>query len=206
MFEILMKGGWLMVPLGLCSVIALAISIERAFALRTQKLAPEGLMDEVWGWLKHDELDTAKLDVLANNSALGKIVAVGLNNARHGREIMKESIQEIASHVVHDMERYLNTLGTISLIAPLIGLLGTVIGMIKVFTEIMQYGTGNAALLAGGISEALLTTAAGLVVAIPALIAHRYFLRKVDNIVVLMEQQAVKLVDGLYNKRRKSAE
>ena len=114
---------------------------------------------------------------------------------------MKESIEEAASYVVHDMERYLNTLGTIASVAPLLGLLGTVIGMIKVFSDIMIHGAGNAALLAGGISEALITTAAGLTVAIPALIMHRYFQRKVDTVVVTMEQEATKLVDALHGDR-----
>ncbi len=204
MFEILLKGGWLMLPIVLCSVIATAICIERSWALRAEKLAPSRLLGDVWAWLKNNELDPARLEKLASDSALGSIMAAGLNNAKHGREIMKESIQEVASQVVHDMERYLNTLGTIAAITPLLGLLGTVIGMIKVFGEIMQYGTGNAGVLAGGISEALITTAAGLAVAIPTLIAHRHFSRKVDSLVVHMEQQTVKLVDALYSKRRVS--
>lgn len=201
MFEILLKGGWLMVPIVACSIIALAISIERAWFLRTEKIAPSDLMTRVSEWLKNEQLDNAKLQLLSKQSYLGRIIAVGLNNAKHGRDSMKESIQEVANQVVHDMERYLNALGTIALITPLLVLLGTVIGMIKVFSEIMQYGTGNAGVLAGGISEALVTTAAGLVVAIPTLIAHRHFLRKVDSLVVYMEQQAIKLVDALYNKR-----
>jgi len=205
-FEILLKGGWLMVPIVACSIIALAICIERTWFLRTHKLAPKGLMDDVWVLIKNEQLDNARLQQISEHSALGRIIAVGLKNAKHGRDSMKESIQEVATQVVHDMERYLNGLGTIALVTPLLGLLGTVIGMIKVFSEIMQYGTGNAGMLAGGISEALITTAAGLAVAIPALIAHRHFLRKVDSLVVYMEQQEMKLVDALYNKRRMSTE
>jgi biopolymer transport protein ExbB len=125
----------------------------------------------------------------------------GMNNSRHGRDIMKESIQEEASHVVHDMERFLNPLGTIAAITPLLGLLGTVIGMIKVFTEIMIQGTGNAGVLAGGISEALITTAAGLSVAIPALVMHRYFQRRVDSLVLTMEQESIKLVEAIHGDR-----
>jgi len=203
-FDILLKGGWLMLPIVLCSVVAMAICIERSWALRTNKLAPPSLLSDVWSWLKNSQLDPDKLKDLAEGSALGSIMAAGLNNAKHGRDVMKESIQEVASQVVHDMERYLNTLGTIAAITTLLGLLGTVIGMIKVFTEIMQYGTGNAGVLAGGISEALITTAAGLAVAIPALIAHRHFSRKVDSLVIHMEQQTIKLVDALYSKRRVS--
>ena len=115
---------------------------------------------------------------------------------------MKESIQEAASHVIHELERYLNTLGTIAAIAPLLGLLGTVVGMIKVFAEIMAQGTGNASALAGGISEALITTAAGLVVAIPALAMHRYLSGRIDAIVINLEQESIKLVDALHNDER----
>ena len=118
---------------------------------------------------------------------------------------MKESIEEAAAHVVHDLERYLNTLGTIAAIAPLLGLLGTVMGMIRVFAEIMAQGTGNASALAGGISEALITTAAGLCVAIPALVMHRYFSGRIDAIVVELEQQTIKLVDALHAQEERSA-
>jgi biopolymer transport protein ExbB len=202
--ELLLKGGWLMLPIALCSIVATAICIERGWSLRTEKLAPANLLSEVWASLKNNEINPDMLQNLATGSALGSIMAAGLNNAKHGRDIMKESIQEVASQVVHDMERYLNTLGTIAAITPLLGLLGTVIGMIKVFAEIVASGTGNAGVLAGGISEALITTAAGLAVAIPSLIAHRHFARKVDSLVVHMEQQTVKLVDALYSKRRVS--
>lgn len=204
MLELLLKGGWLMLPIALCSIVATAICIERSWSLRTEKLAPANLLSEVWASLKNNEINPDMLQNLATGSALGSIMAAGLNNAKHGRDIMKESIQEVASQVVHDMERYLNTLGTIAAITPLLGLLGTVIGMIKVFAEIVASGTGNAGVLAGGISEALITTAAGLAVAIPSLIAHRHFARKVDSLVVHMEQQTVKLVDALYSKRRVS--
>ncbi|MEY3017303.1 MAG: hypothetical protein RL336_438 [Pseudomonadota bacterium] len=193
-----------MLPIALCSIVATAICIERSWSLRTEKLAPANLLSEVWASLKNNEINPDMLQNLATGSALGSIMAAGLNNAKHGRDIMKESIQEVASQVVHDMERYLNTLGTIAAITPLLGLLGTVIGMIKVFAEIVASGTGNAGVLAGGISEALITTAAGLAVAIPSLIAHRHFARKVDSLVVHMEQQTVKLVDALYSKRRVS--
>jgi biopolymer transport protein ExbB len=128
-------------------------------------------------------------------------MAVGLANAKHGREVMKESIEQEASQIVHDMERFLTALGTVSVITPLLGLLGTVIGMIKVFAAIQLEGTGNAAVLAGGISEALLTTAAGLAVAIPALIFHRYFLRRVDEIVINMEQEAIRLIEVVHGDR-----
>jgi len=189
-----------MVLIVLCSIVVLAICIERLYTLNPKKIAPPHLLATVWKQLKAGEMDAARLKVLRQSSPLGRILAAGLNNAYHGRDVMKESIQEAASHVVHDLERYLNTLGTIAAIAPLLGLLGTVVGMIRVFAEIMAQGTGNASVLAGGISEALITTAAGLTVAIPALAMHRYFIGKIDAIVVELEQETIKLVDALHSE------
>ena len=202
MFEIVAAGGWLMLPIILCSVAVIAISVERYWSLNAKKVAPKHLLAQVWGWLKSNQLDSGKLKDLKQGSELGKVLAAGLSNSRHGRDVMKDSIQEAANQVIHDMERYLGALGTIAAIAPLLGLLGTVLGMIKVFTAIMLEGSGNAGVLAGGISEALITTAAGLCVAIPAMMAHRYFQRHVDGLVVFMEQESVKLVDALHNDRR----
>lgn len=202
MFEIVAAGGWLMLPIVLCSVAVIAISVERYWSLNAKKVAPKHLLAQVWGWLKNNQLDSSKLKDLKQSSELGKVLAAGLSNSRHGRDVMKDSIQEAANQVIHDMERYLGALGTIAAIAPLLGLLGTVLGMIKVFTAIMLEGSGNAGVLAGGISEALITTAAGLSVAIPAMMAHRYFQRHVDGLVVFMEQESVKLVDALHNDRR----
>ena len=189
-----------MVLIVLCSIVVLAICIERLYTLNAKKIAPPHLLATVWKQLKGGEMDAARLKTLKQSSPLGRILAAGLGNAYHGREVMKESIQEAAQHVVHDLERYLNTLGTIAAIAPLLGLLGTVVGMIKVFAEIMSQGTGNASVLAGGISEALITTAAGLTVAIPALAMHRYFVGKIDGIVVELEQETIKLVDALHSE------
>jgi len=201
-FEIVAAGGWLMLPIVLCSVAVIAISVERYWSLNANKVAPKHLLAQVWGWVKNNQLDSAKLKDLKQSSELGKVLAAGLSNSRHGRDVMKDSIQESANQVIHELERYLGALGTIAAIAPLLGLLGTVLGMIKVFTAIMLEGTGNAGVLAGGISEALITTAAGLCVAIPAMMAHRYFQRHVDGLVVFMEQESVKLVDALHNDRR----
>lgn len=200
--EIIVAGGWLMIPIILCSIAVVGISGERLWTLSPAKIAPRHLLAQVWGWIKNNQLDGNKIRELKTNSALGKILAAGLSNSRSGRDIMKDSIEEAANQVIHEMERYLGALGTIAAIAPLLGLLGTVFGMIKVFTEIMLEGTGNAGVLAGGISEALITTAAGLVVAIPAMIAHRFFQRRVDTLVVTMEQEAIKLVDALHSDRR----
>lgn len=206
MLELLIAGGWLMGLIMISSVVVLAICIERLYTLNPRKIAPPHLLATVWKQLKRGELDTAKLKTLKQSSPLGRILAAGLGNAYHGREVMKESIQEAAAHVVHDLERYLNTLGTIAAVAPLMGLLGTVLGMIKVFAEIMTQGTGNASALAGGISEALITTAAGLTVAIPALVMHRYFVGRIDSIVVELEQETIKLVDALHSEENTEAE
>jgi len=137
---------------------------------------------------------------IEGNTYIDGISGMYFRNAGHGRDVMKESIQEAASHVVHELERYLNTLGTIAAVTPLLGLLGTVVGMIKVFAEIMAQGTGNASVLAGGISEALITTATGLSVAIPALVMHRYFVGRIDGIVVGLEQETIKLVDAMHTE------
>lgn len=201
MLDLLKPGGMVMFPLLLCSVLALAIIIERFWTLRVSRLAPKDLVNELWGWIKRKELNSKKLRELKDAAPIGRILAAGLVNAKHGREIMKESIQDEASHVVHEMERFLTTLGSVAAIAPLLGLLGTVVGMIKVFSQLQLEGAGNAAALAGGISEALITTAAGLTVAIPALIFHRYFTRRVDEIVVDMEQDALRLVEIVHGDR-----
>ncbi|PIE39167.1 MAG: biopolymer transporter ExbB [Gammaproteobacteria bacterium] len=190
-----------MVPILLCSVVAVGICIERLVALNRKKIAPPHLLATVWQQLKNESMSEEGLKKLRQSSPLGNILAAGLSNARQGREVMKESIQEAGSHVVHEMERYLDTLGTIAAITPLLGLLGTVMGMIKVFASIMAEGTGNASVLAGGISEALITTAAGLVVAIPALAMHRFFQRHIDTIVVELEQETIKLVDALHGEK-----
>ena len=201
MFEIVQAGGWLMLPIILCSIIAIAIVIERFWTLNPARIAPRNVLAEVWGKIKHNQLDAARLRELRLSSPLGHILAAGLVNSKAGRSIMTESIEQAASHVVHDLERYLSTLGTIALITPLLGLLGTVLGMIRIFNEIMAQGTGNANALAGGISEALITTAAGLCVGIPALMFYRMFLRRVESLVIDLERESIKLVDALHSSR-----
>ncbi|WP_252176214.1 MotA/TolQ/ExbB proton channel family protein [Endozoicomonas sp. 4G] len=202
MFELVKSGGWLMLPILLSSVIAMAIIFERLWTLRPSRIAPRNTLSQVWKWIENNDLDSKKVRGLRDGSPLGEILAAGISNARYGRDIMKESIEEQAGKVIHELERYLNTLGTVAAIAPLLGLLGTVIGMIDVFTVIMLEGTGNAGVLAGGISKALITTAAGLTVAIPTLVFHRYFTRRVDELVVAMEQEATKLVEVLQGERK----
>jgi len=200
-YELVIAGGWLMLPIILSSVVMIAIAIERYWSLRPSKVVPPTLLGQVWHWLKQNQLTKENIHELRGSSALGSILAAGISNSGHGREVMKDSIEEAAVQVVHSLEKHLVPLGTIAAVTPLLGLLGTVIGMIKVFTAIMIEGTGNAGVLAGGISEALITTAAGLSVAIPALIIHKYFERRVDSLVVEMEDQAIKLIDALHGDR-----
>jgi len=200
-FELIQSGGWLMVPIIGCSILSLAICLERLWVLQKNRVAPGNLLAEVWRLVRAGELTPERMQMLRNESSLGQIMVAGLNNSKHGREVMKESIEEAAHHVVHHLERFLNPLGTIAAIAPLLGLLGTVIGMIKVFSEIMLQGTGNANVLAGGISEALITTAAGLSVAIPTLIFHRFFQRRIESLLVEMEQESIKLVEVVHGER-----
>lgn len=201
MIDFIVAGGVIMIPILICSVLAFAIIIERLWSLRLSRITPGNLLSQVWGWMKNNQLDGRRVKQLRESSPLGKVLATGLINLKHGRDIMKESIVDAAAHEIHELGRFLNLLGSIAAITPLLGLLGTVIGMIKVFNAIVLQGAGNAAVLAGGISEALYTTAAGLTVAIPALFFHRFFSRRIDEISVLMEQEAIKLVDVIHGDR-----
>jgi len=200
-FEMVQAGGWLMLPILLCSVIALAIVGERFWSLQKKRINPTTLVSQVWQWYKTDNLTDQNIEALAKTSPLGRVLAAGLVNRHHPREIMKESIEDTGRQVVVELERYLNTLGTIASITPLLGLLGTVIGMIKVFAAITSHGVGNPSVLAGGISEALITTATGLSVAIPSLIFYRYFRGKVDELVIKMEEESLKIVDVMHGDR-----
>ena len=199
MYQIFLAGGWLMWPLLICSIIVVAISIERLITLKVERIIPSGLLTKAWQQLRDKTLAGDDLKELRDSSPLGYILAAGISNCGHGREIMKDSIEEAAAQVVHELERFLSILSTIANMAPLIGLLGTVLGMIQVFADIMLFGTGNAADLAGGISQALITTAAGLTIAIPAMISHRYFERHVESLVVQLEGQSTKLVDAMHS-------
>lgn len=201
LWDLITRGGVLMWPILLCSIVALAISVERIWSLRSGRVIPPHLVGQVWAWIKSNQMDSTKLKQIRQGSPMGRIIAAGLMNSKHGREIMKESIEDVADHEIHELEKYLSALGTIAAITPLLGLLGTVIGMIKVFTAIVVQGTGNASVLAGGISEALITTAAGLVVAIPALFFHRFLSRKIEELTVTMEREAIKLVDVMHGDR-----
>jgi len=200
-FELVKAGGWLMLPIVACSVIAAAIIAERLWSLRTRSVLPENLVAQIWKMHRNGRLRKEHIEAVRKESLLGQVLAAGLQNRHASRAVMKEAVEDAGRHVVHRLERYLNTLGTIAVISPLLGLLGTVIGMIKVFSEITHAGVGNPAVLAGGISEALITTAAGLAVAIPALMFLRYFQGKVDYLVLGMEAEAMKLVEMIQGQR-----
>jgi biopolymer transport protein ExbB len=195
--ELLIAGGWVMWPIGICSAVAVAIILERFWTLRRRAVLPPGLGAEVREWAAQHKLDPAHVEALRRNSPLGEILAAGIDVRHRPRDIIKERIEDTGRHVIHSMERFLNTLGTISGISPLLGLLGTVIGMIRMFLAILEHGVGDVTQLAGGIGQALVTTAAGMIVAIPALMFHRYFRGRVAEYVVDMEKQAIALVDTL---------
>jgi len=184
-----------MVPILLCSTLAVAIVIERFWTLRKSKVLPQGLSGMVEDWAARHELDARHLEQLRRESPLGRIYAAALDNRNRSRDVIKEAVEDTGRHVVHDLERFLNTLGTIAGISPLLGLLGTVVGMIKVFSAIMISGVGDANVLAGGISQALITTAAGLTVAIPSYFFYRFFRGMVAEYVISMEEKAISLID-----------
>lgn len=201
-WELVKSGGWMMLPIILSSIAALGITAERLWTLRASRVTPPHLLGQVWRWIRDKQLDKEKLKELRADSPLGEILAAGLANSRHGREIMKECIEEAAARVIHEMERYISTLGTIAAMAPLLGLLGTVLGMIEIFSSFMGANMAtNPAVLAGGISKALVTTASGLMVGIPAVFFHRFLQRRIDELVVGMEQEAIKLVEMVQGDR-----
>jgi biopolymer transport protein ExbB len=195
--ELLIAGGWVMWPILACSAIALAIVLERLWTLRRSSVIPPNLGREVREWAAAQKLDPAHVETLRSNSPLGEVLAAAVSLRHRQRDVMKERVEDVGRHVMHQMERFLNTLGTIAGITPLLGLLGTVFGMIRMFLGILEHGVGDASLLAGGIGEALITTAAGLCVAIPSLMFYRYFRGRVQEYVVEMEKQAIALVDTL---------
>lgn len=195
MLELLLAGGWVMWPILIISALTAAIVVERFWSLRRAAVLPPGLGEEVRRWAQSRKLDPAHLQVLRANSPLGELLAAALEVRLRPREVIKERVEDVGRHVVHRLERFLNPLGTIAGVAPLLGLLGTVTGMIRMFLNILEFGVGDAGRLAGGIGEALVSTAAGLVVAIPALMFYRYFRGLVSAYVVEMEEQAIALLD-----------
>lgn len=191
-------------PILACSVIAVAIICERFWTLNHRAVTPTDLTTEVQQLVERRDLNPARIKMIRDNSPLGRILAAGLDNQGSGRYVMKDAIEEAGRHVVHELERFLNSLGTIAAITPLLGLLGTVIGMIKVFAAITSFGVGDPTILASGISEALITTAAGLSVGIPSLMFYRYFKGKVNALTVSLEQEALRLVEIIHGDRSAS--
>ncbi len=204
MWEIVSAGGLLMLPIIACSIAAVAIIAERFWTLKQEKILPANLVADVWRMASSKQLTDEKVRDIQQQSPLGRVLAAGLLTQTQERDSMKASIEEVGGHVAHELERYLNALGTIAAVTPLLGLLGTVIGMIKVFTNITTVGVGNPAQLAGGISTALITTATGLMVAIPSLMFYRYFRGRVDGLVIDMEKESLKLVDVLQKRQSKA--
>lgn len=188
-------------PIILCSVAALAIIGERFWSLQKKYVAPPNLLAQVQQLLARNELEPSHLTALRDSSPLGRILAAGLVNREHDREIVKEAVENTGRHVVPELERYLRSLGTIAAISPFLGLFGTVIGMIQMFSGIGQHGVGDPSIVAAGISTALITTAGGLAVAIPSLMFYRYFRGRVNELLLEMEQEAVKLVEILHGER-----
>ena len=197
MFEIVKAGGIMMGPIILASIVAAAIFLERLWTLQSKRVLPNELTQKVWRWVEQRQIQDKHIVALQQNSPLGKILAAGLLNRYRDRAVIRESIEDTGRHVVHELERFIGTLGTIASMSPLMGLLGTVFGMIRTFNAITTSGIGNPATLAGGIAEALITTAAGLTVAIPALLAYKYLRGRVAALVVQMEKEAIKLVEAL---------
>ncbi|MEZ5574667.1 MAG: MotA/TolQ/ExbB proton channel family protein [Candidatus Competibacteraceae bacterium] len=195
--ELIKAGGWLIVPILVCSLVATIIIFERLLALRRARVLPGRLMTILQHWMELGAIDQREMQTLPLASPLGQIVAAGLANRGRPREVLRERIEDTGRHVVHELERFLNTLGTIAAISPLLGLLGTVAGMIKIFQVVSVQGNSNFSLLSVGIAEALVTTAAGLTVAIPSLLFYRYFQGRVDELVVRMEQETLQLIDLL---------
>jgi biopolymer transport protein ExbB len=202
MFEIVKAGGIMMGPIILASIVTAAIFLERLWTLQTKRVLPSELTEKVWRWVEQGQIQDKHIAALQQNSPLGKILAAGLANRNRDRVVIREAIEDTGRHVVHELDRFIGTLGTVASLSPLMGLLGTVMGMIRTFNAITTAGIGNPASLAGGIAEALITTAAGLTVAIPALLAYKYLRGRVQTLVVQMEKEAIKLVEGLEAQSR----
>jgi len=201
MWEIIKAGGPVMWPIIALSITAAAILLERLWSLQDERVIPRALTDKIWKLVESGQLTDKHVAALAQNSALGQILAAGLANRHRTREHIKEAIEDTGRHVVHELERFLNMLGTIAAVSPLLGLLGTVIGIITAFNAITQQGVGDPKMLSGGIGQALIATAAGLIVAIPSLMGYRYLRGKVDGLVIAMEKEALKLVQALDERR-----
>jgi len=200
MWELFQAGGPFMWVIALCSIIAVAIVCERLWTLQQRRVMPQDLTRRAWTLVENGQINDKVIAALEANSPLGKILATGLQHRHRSRELMMERLEDTGRHVAHELNRFLNTLGTIAGIAPLLGLLGTVTGIIKAFDVIYSGGLGDPRALSGGISEALLTTAFGLCVAIPSYVAYRYLRGRVDGIVMQIEKDVVRFADALNDR------
>ncbi len=197
MWEIVRAGGPLMWPIIFCSIVAAAIVLERLWTLQDRRVLPRDLPQKVWQLIETGQVTDKVISALEQHSPLGRLLAAGLANRHRPHDILMERLEDAGRHVVHELERFLNTLGTIAGISPLLGLLGTVTGIIRAFDAIQAGGMGSPRTLSGGIAEALVCTVAGLCVAIPSLISYRYLRGKVEGIVVEMEKHAMRMADAL---------
>ena len=203
MVEIVKSGGWLMLPIILCAIVAMGIILERFWTLQQKRVIPEDLTSKVWGWVKKDQLDQKQIQTLHQGSALGQILAAGLITRNRERTVLKDAIEDTGRHVVHELERYLETLGTVAAVTPLLGLLGTIMGLIQAFTAVANANPAEKAdLLSASISVAMNTTAFGLMVAIPLLIVHAVLTSKTGDIVDSLEMATVKALN-VFSRRAK---
>jgi biopolymer transport protein ExbB len=199
-WEIVLAGGPFMWPIILCSVIAAGIILERMWTLQRRRVMPADLTRRIWALVEAGQANDKVIAALEVNSPLGKLLATGLANRHRPRAVLMERLEDAGRHVAHDLDRFINTLGTIAGVAPLLGLLGTVVGIIKAFEAIHVQGLGDPRILSGGISEALLTTAAGLLVAIPSQVAYRYLRGRVDGTVMQIEKDVLHFAEALNDR------
>ncbi len=206
MYELFLKGGIIMYPIAFCSILALGIFLERLWNLRERKIIPKDFLIEVEDLINRRKIHEALILCRRDRSSMANIIFEGIRNFNQGREAVKDTVEGIGRQEAAKLERYVGVVGTVASVSPLLGLLGTVTGMIKAFNVISVQGVGNPGSLAEGISEALITTAAGLIVAIPAYVMYRYLISKVDRIILTMEKYSMHLVDLLEEKGRTASE
>ncbi len=203
MWAIIVAGGWVMLPLILCSVAALTIILDRLWHLRRSRVVPQRDIRLAWKLCRQPKIGAAEFKALRHASPVGRILSAGILNRAHPVSIIKESLEDVGQQVAHQLERYLNTLGTIAAISPLLGLLGTVLGMIRVFNTMTAEAVTDPSRLAGGIAEALITTAAGLLIAIPALLFYRHFRGQVESLLLEMEEEGLKMIEVIQGLRER---
>ena len=205
MLEYLMAGGLIIIPLILSSIVAMVVILSLFLTLKKSKVLPDGVANTAQKLALSGKVSPEHIKQIRDGSLLGRVLATGLENLGQPRHMIKENIEESGRHVIHSMDKYMTTLGTIAAIAPLLGLLGTVVGMISVFSVITAQGVGSPTELAGGISQALVTTAFGISVAVPSLVFHRYFRGKINDYAVEMEKEAIKLISATQARRPSDA-